>query len=75
LWVNDDGPGLTPEQRAQAIRPGQRFDEAVPGSGLGLAIVSDLAEAYAGELVLDRAELGGLSARLTLPKSSGAPTS
>ena len=75
LWVNDDGPGLIPEQRAQAIRPGQRFDEAVPGSGLGLAIVSDLAEAYAGELVLDRAELGGLSARLTLPKSSGAPTS
>ena len=69
VQVDDDGPGLTPEQRSQAIRPGQRFDEAVPGSGLGLAIVSDLADAYTGTLRLEDAELGGLSARLTLPRA------
>lgn len=72
ITVADDGPGLNAVERAQAVGAGQRFDEAVPGSGLGLAIVSDLAEAYEGELVLARAELGGLSARLQLPGGQSA---
>jgi signal transduction histidine kinase len=72
ITVADDGPGLNAVERAQAAGAGQRFDEAVPGSGLGLAIVSDLAEAYEGDLVLARAELGGLSARLQLPGGQSA---
>lgn len=67
LQVDDDGPGLAAKQRAAATVRGQRFDETTPGSGLGLAIVSDLANAYDGELVMARSELGGLSARLMLP--------
>ncbi|MGE0701631.1 MAG: sensor histidine kinase [Hyphomicrobiaceae bacterium] len=65
--VDDDGPGLTEEQRAQGIKRGRRLDESKPGSGLGHSIVADLAQSYRGKFSLERAELGGLSARLELP--------
>lgn len=67
IRVDDDGPGLTPEQLAEPILRGRRLDETKPGSGLGHSIVADLAHTYGGELTLQRAEAGGLSARLTLP--------
>jgi signal transduction histidine kinase len=67
IRVDDDGPGLTPEQLAEPIRRGRRLDETKPGSGLGHSIVADLAHSYGGKLELQRAEAGGLSARLTLP--------
>jgi signal transduction histidine kinase len=67
IRVDDDGPGLTPEQLAQPILRGRRLDETKPGSGLGHSIVADLAHAYNGKLELARSEHGGLSARLTLP--------
>ncbi len=65
--VDDDGPGLTDEQRAQGIKRGRRLDESKPGSGLGHSIVADLAQSYRGHFRLERAALGGLSARLDLP--------
>ena len=43
------------------------LDEDVPGSGLGLAIVRDIAALYGGNVILERSELGGLRAVLTLP--------
>ncbi|MHA7773661.1 ATP-binding protein [Roseibium sp. M-1] len=67
ITVEDDGPGLTPEQRAEAVKRGKRLDETVPGTGLGLSIVADLAALYGGSFELDRAALGGLKARLALP--------
>jgi signal transduction histidine kinase len=67
IRVDDDGPGLTPEQMADPIIRGRRLDETKPGSGLGHSIVADLAHSYNGKLVLERSECGGLSARLTLP--------
>jgi signal transduction histidine kinase len=67
VQVEDDGPGLTAEEREAVAQRGVRFDEAVPGSGLGLAIVRDVAELYSGGLALEESELGGLSAVLTLP--------
>ena len=65
--IEDDGPGLSPDECEAALQRGVRLDEQAPGSGLGLAIVSDLAKAYGGELSLSRSELGGLAARLGLP--------
>jgi signal transduction histidine kinase len=65
--VDDDGPGLTAEERTQVGERGERLDESVPGSGLGLAIVRDIAKLYGGSFELDAASLGGLEARLTLP--------
>lgn len=67
LVVEDDGPGLAPEQRALALKRGARLDEAAPGTGLGLAIVDDLARAYGGRLDLGESALGGLAAMLDLP--------
>lgn len=67
IWVDDDGPGLPPEKRAEAIKRGQRLDETVPGTGLGLAIVADLAALYGGRFQLADAPLGGLRCELVLP--------
>jgi signal transduction histidine kinase len=67
IVVDDDGPGLTSEERAQVARRGQRLDETKPGSGLGLSIVTDLAQLYRGSLVLGAAPEGGLRAELCLP--------
>ena len=70
ITVDDDGPGLKPEERQKALRRGQRLDESKPGSGLGLSIVGDLAALYEGGLELDAAPSGGLRAILTLPLAS-----
>ena len=35
LTVEDDGPGLEPEDRERVLERGERLDESVPGSGLG----------------------------------------
>ena len=43
LLVDDDGPGLPAERRADALKRGQRLDETKPGSGLGLSIVKETA--------------------------------
>jgi signal transduction histidine kinase len=67
ITVNDDGPGIAPEQRDAVLKRGVRLDETRAGSGLGLAIVVDLARIHGGDLTLDGAEAGGLSARLSLP--------
>ena len=65
--VDDDGPGLTGDERAKIGKRGQRLDESKPGSGLGLSIVADLAHLYKGRLELEPSPEGGLRARLELP--------
>ena len=67
IIVDDDGRGLSPDERAQVSRRGQRLDESKPGSGLGLSIVVDLAALYGGSLTLGDAPIGGLRAELVLP--------
>lgn len=67
LTVEDDGPGLSPEDRGRVGTRGERLDESVPGSGLGLAIVRDISKLYAGFFALEASEMGGLKAVLILP--------
>jgi len=67
VLVDDDGPGLTEEDRAKIGKRGQRLDETKPGSGLGLSIVADLAHLYKGRFQLEPSHEGGLRARLELP--------
>jgi len=67
IIVDDDGAGLTPEQREQVAHRGRRLDETKPGSGLGLSIVVELAGLYGGGLTLGDAPIGGLRAELVLP--------
>ena len=65
--VEDDGPGLSDEEISRAMARGARLDEAAPGQGLGLSILKETVDLYAGELIFERGELGGLKARLRLP--------
>ncbi len=67
IIVDDDGRGLSADERAKVSRRGQRLDESKPGSGLGLSIVTDLAALYGGNLSLGNAPIGGLRAELVLP--------
>jgi len=71
IRVSDDGPGLSPEERAEALKRGRRLDETVPGTGLGLSIVVDLAALYGGEFTLSPSASGGLCATLLLPMLEG----
>jgi len=74
VTIDDDGPGLSEERRAEALKRGRRLDEATPGDGLGLDIVYDLAQLYDGKLELGRSPLGGLRVLLTLPAAAQSAT-
>lgn len=67
ISIEDNGAGLTEEERQQIGQRGKRLDENKPGTGLGLSIVSDLAHSYQGGLELTASRHGGLCARLDLP--------
>lgn len=73
VFVDDDGPGLTVEEREAAFGRGKRLDEAVSGSGLGLSIVRDIADLYDGAVALDQSDTGGLRAVLDLPAAQLLP--
>jgi two-component system sensor histidine kinase PhoQ len=67
LAVEDDGPGISEENRARVLQRGVRADESVPGHGLGLAMVHDTVDLYGGTLSIDASELGGARFLLRLP--------
>jgi len=71
LRVEDNGPGLPPEARAEVLKRGARLDETEPGSGLGLSIVDELARAYGGGVTLADSAMGGLMVTLELPRAEG----
>jgi two-component system osmolarity sensor histidine kinase EnvZ len=72
--VEDDGPGIAPDQRAEAVKPFARLDPARnqnkgTGVGLGLAITADIARAHGGALRLgESTRLGGLSADIVIAR-------
>lgn len=67
IIVDDDGPGVAPEQRQTVFTVGTRLDEQVPGSGLGLAIAQDLSTLYGGSIELGQSPGGGLRVTIRLP--------
>lgn len=65
LRVDDDGPGIPPEQRERVFDRFQRGEDAsVEGSGLGLAIVRAAARRHGATVQLGEAPLGGLRAEI-----------
>ena len=69
IRIEDDGPGLSPDEAGKVLQRGVRLDEKTPGSGLGLDIVKELVDVYGGTLHLKRSQLGGLLAELRLPSA------
>ena len=64
-------PGIPDDRHEEAFAPFGRLDEArnqnAKGVGLGLAIARDIIRGHGGDVTLDRSELGGLRALVTLP--------
>ena len=71
IHVDDDGPGIPPENRQDVFRPFVRLDAArnqdAGGTGLGLSIARDIARSHGGDITLGESPMGGLRASLRVP--------
>jgi two-component system osmolarity sensor histidine kinase EnvZ len=65
VTVDDDGPGIPPEQRESVFRPFETG--ARGGTGLGLTIARDIVRAHGGDIELQASPMGGLRAQVRLP--------
>lgn len=68
--VTDNGPGIPPEQREQALKRFTRLEtsRSAAGSGLGLALVAAIARLHAADLKLED-NAPGLRVVLAFPKT------
>ena len=68
LIVDDDGPGIAPERRRDAVRMFRRLHgDEIPGTGMGLAIVKRIAAARGGTVRLDDSPWGGCRVVVAVP--------
>ena len=67
IRIEDDGNGIPEHAQHDIIKRGKRIDTQVEGQGIGLAIVSDIIEAYQGEVRLEISHLGGACFIVQLP--------
>lgn len=69
--VDDDGPGIPPEEIERMFQAFTRLESSrsreTGGSGLGLALARAIVEAHGGKLTLANREEGGLRATVLLP--------
>ncbi|WP_395690177.1 sensor histidine kinase [Nocardioides sp.] len=72
LVVDDEGPGIKPDDRPHVFDRFYRSEESrsMPGSGLGLSIVRQVAERHSGTVDADVSPAGGARLVLWLPGSS-----
>lgn len=72
ILVDDDGPGIAPEDRERVFAPFVRLESsrnrATGGVGLGLAIARSILRGHGGDIALEDGPEGrGLRARITIP--------
>ncbi|MEM9764223.1 MAG: HAMP domain-containing sensor histidine kinase, partial [Pseudomonadota bacterium] len=71
FFVNDDGPGMTTDELAEAMtlfgRLRRRGEPHNNGIGVGLPLARELAEAHGGTLSIESAPQAGTLARIELP--------
>lgn len=71
IIIEDDGPGIPDDKKADAMRPFVRLDNArgtkTGGTGLGLSIAQTAIENHGGQIFLENSDLGGLRVRVVLP--------
>ena len=71
LAIEDDGPGIPPEQLEAVFQPFRRLEASrnreTGGTGLGLPIARNILRAHGGDVVLRNRPGGGLVALASLP--------
>jgi two-component system OmpR family sensor kinase len=71
IEIEDDGPGLPPEELDRVFEPFYRTEKsrncATGGIGLGLALVRSVAIAHGVSATLENLASRGLRARIVLP--------
>jgi PAS domain S-box-containing protein len=68
FWVKDNGPGLTPEERARLFSPFTRLEQIdTKGHGLGLSIVGRIVERLGGQVGVESQVEEGSTFWFTLP--------
>ncbi|UPQ82549.1 sensor histidine kinase N-terminal domain-containing protein [Pseudomonas knackmussii] len=71
LEVEDDGPGIAPEEREKVFARFYRVQQQGQGAGLGLAIVGEISRAHRASIELGQGALGGLRVRVRFPPGIG----
>jgi two-component system sensor histidine kinase BaeS len=71
--VDDDGPGIPPEDRAAVFERFWTSGRGDGGTGLGLAIVAELSAAMGGAVGVEESPLGGARLVLRFPLVDRAP--
>ena len=70
--IDDDGPGIPPEQMEKVFAPFYRLDpsrnKATGGVGLGLSTARTIVRGHGGDITLANRPEGGLRATVTLPR-------
>jgi signal transduction histidine kinase len=71
LDVDDDGPGIAPDDRARVFERFTRLDDGrardAGGLGLGLALVKAIVESHQGTVTVEDSPLGGARLAVRLP--------
>ncbi|MBL8643271.1 MAG: HAMP domain-containing protein [Rhodospirillaceae bacterium] len=71
IHVDDDGPGIPPENREDVFKPFTRLETSrnpkTGGVGLGLTIALDIVRSMGGEIALAESPKGGLRASVRIP--------
>ena len=71
ICIDDDGPGIPPEQYDDVFKPFFRAESSrnskTGGVGLGLPIVQDIVLGHGGQVWLDKSPQGGLRVVIDLP--------
>ncbi len=74
IHIDDDGPGIAPEDRERVFAPFVRLEESrsreTGGVGLGLAIARTIVRAHGGDVLLHNRPEGGLRVTVRLPKAN-----
>ena len=71
IIVDDDGPGIKEKDYSSVFKAFYRIESSrnlsTGGIGLGLTIARDIARSHGGEIKLEKSNLGGLRATLSVP--------
>jgi len=67
VTIEDEGPGVRPEQLARLFEPFHRGEGETGGFGLGLAIAQRAVIVHEGAITAENRAQGGLRVRIALP--------